>query len=64
MARDDRDDTARERDFVLDRGASRPSAGTDRVFSEVIYDGRHYTVSTIGGEGMHVTVLEDSDVSE
>ena len=64
MARDERDDTARERDFVLDRGESRPSAGTGRDVSNVVYAGHSYTVRTIGGERTHVTVLEEPDVSE
>ncbi|WP_158056472.1 hypothetical protein [Halorussus halophilus] len=59
-----RDDTAREHDSILDRGSSGASAGTAQDPSNVVHAGRDYTVRTIGGEGMFLTIVEGRDVSQ
>lgn len=59
-----RDDTAREHDSILDRRSSRTSAGTAEDPSNVVHEGRDYTVRTIGSEGTYLAVVEGHDVSE
>lgn len=59
-----RDDTAREDDSILDQRESRTSTDTTKDASNVFYQGRDFTVRTIGSEGTHLTIVEGTDVSK